>query len=103
MKRYKGCVNPECDAFKEEIKFNEENLYCSKCGCKLEYVCKDCHKVLEDDSKKYCKHCEAKRHDKLQKAKDIGVAVGTTIVAVAGTAVAMIGASDTEESSDGKE
>ncbi len=102
MKRYKGCINPECDAFKEQTKYKEENLYCPNCGCKLEYVCKDCHKALEDDSDAFCKHCLAKRHDRFQKVKDIGVAVGTTLLAVAGTAAAMLSASDTEDTPKGE-
>ena len=93
MKAFKGCVNPECVAYKKKHYKNEDD-YCTKCGEKLYYVCADCWKQLESNKERYCITCKAIRDDKkdqrtektIEAAKKVGgafAATGTIMVAAA--------------------
>lgn len=89
MKAFRGCVNQNCVAYKK-IRFKDGDDYCTKCGEKLQYVCADCWKQLENNKERYCIVCKALRDDKseqrIEKAKAAGkafVAVGPAMVAAA--------------------
>ncbi len=77
MKVFKGCVNEKCEAYKKKH-YRDDYEYCPFCGDKLEYVCADCWKVMEDNSEKHCESCKAKREQQhaqnIEKAKGYGVA-----------------------------
>lgn len=59
MYKAKGCSNESCSVRKNKIKYKESFKYCTKCGNKLTYVCKDCYTQL-DGAEKYCVRCKAK-------------------------------------------
>lgn len=86
MSAVKGCMNQECKACQKKVHYKKSDEYCSKCGEKLQFVCKKCHKQFPDDSTKYCDICNAKKEDKNQKIvnglKKVGVVVlsGVTVV-----------------------
>ena len=88
MKNNKGCMNEECIAFEKKTHFREDDNYCPKCGNVLYYVCQECHKKLDDGSKKYCISCEQKRENKKQEKLDTLKKVGPGVVA----GVAAVGA-----------
>lgn len=78
MKPFKGCVNEDCSAYKK-IHYRRDDRYCLKCGHPLYFVCADCWTVLEDDAKKFCDGCQAKRiqrnAERVEKVKQVGVVV----------------------------
>ena len=69
MSAIKGCINKNCISFKKKIQYKKTEDFCSKCGDKLQYVCKNkkCHKQLPDNSEKYCPICLAEKKDKKNK------------------------------------
>ena len=88
MKANRGCVNPECKAYKK-IKYKDDDNFCSKCGRPLYYVCSDCWKALEDDSETLCLACKTRRAQKKAEQKE---AIKEGAQAVAGVVVAVGGA-----------
>ena len=74
MKAFKGCVNNRCKAYKKEH-YKDSFDHCPVCGEKLEYVCADCWKVMDDNSEKYCASCKAKREQKREQIKSAGLKV----------------------------
>lgn len=93
MKAFKGCVNPDCVAYKKKH-YKEDDDYCTKCGEKLYYVCADCWKQIETNAERYCIPCKAIRADRrdqrTEKAKETSkkaframAAVGPFMVAAA--------------------
>ena len=75
MGAIKGCINKKCLANKKKIVYKKSDEFCSKCGEKLQYVCKNkkCRKQLPNSSEKYCPICLAERKDKKDKVADVGV------------------------------
>ena len=63
MKAFKGCVNEICSAYKK-IHYKDADMFCSKCGEPLFYVCADCWTQLEVNENRYCIRCRAIREDK---------------------------------------
>jgi len=90
MDRVKGCVNEKCVAHKKKTTYKESDDYCSKCGDKLSYVCKECYKPLEDTSEKYCVRCLGKRQDRNDKVMKVGGSIGGALL-TAGTVVLTYG------------
>lgn len=88
MRRVKGCINKACVANQKKITFNESDDYCTKCGNKLYYVCRECYTQLPDDSEKYCVRCLAEKHDR----KDHTLKAGGTVLTVGGAVLAVGGA-----------
>lgn len=86
MNSAKGCPNNECAAHKKKTLFKSSINYCPECGTKLAAVCKikGCHTFLNDDSKKLCARCDAKRADRIDKTKKVGAAAGGAIVTAVG-------------------
>lgn len=86
MGKIKGCGNEACEAFKKKTTYKETEGFCSKCGCVLAYVCKDCHTQLPDDTKKYCVRCLAEHEDRKDKAKKVAAGIGGGALAMGGVA-----------------
>lgn len=87
MGKVKGCMNEACFAHQKKIRYKEEDEYCSKCGMKLYYVCKECYKQLPDGSEKHCVRCLAEKQERKDHRTKIvkGVAVGAgSVIVVAG-------------------
>ena len=86
MNSAKGCPNSECAAHKKKTLFKSSINYCPECGTKLAAVCKikGCYTFLNDDSKKLCARCDAKRADRIDKTKKFGAAAGGAIVTAVG-------------------
>lgn len=86
MNSAKGCPNGECAAHKKKTLFKSSINYCPECGTKLAAVCKikGCYTFLNDDSKKLCARCDAKRADRIDKTKKASAAVGGAIVTAVG-------------------
>lgn len=87
MGRVKGCINETCVANQKKITYKEADDYCSKCGNKLYYVCKECYTQLPDDSEKYCVRCLAEKQDR----KDHTLKIAGGVVAAVGIAVVSTG------------
>ena len=70
-KRKKGCYNLECQRYRKEYRYDEEENYCSICGSKLVYVCAKCYeKIAEDSTSHLCKKHEddyLAKQEKMQK------------------------------------
>ena len=84
MGKIKGCGNESCEAHKKKITYKESEVFCSKCGSMLIYVCKDCYTQLSDYAEKYCLRCLAKHEDRKDKAKKVAAGVGGGALAVGG-------------------
>lgn len=86
MNSAKGCPSSECAAHKKKTLFKSSINYCPECGTKLAAVCKikGCYTFLNDDSKKLCARCDAKRADRIDKKKIVGAAAGGAIVTAVG-------------------
>ena len=82
MGRIKVCANEPCEAYKKKNAYKDSEVFCSKCGSPLVYVCKDCYTQLPNDTDKYCVRCLAKQDDRKDTAKKI-VGVGFGVIAVA--------------------
>ncbi len=92
MKVIKGCVNQSCEAKKKQIKYKSSEMYCSKCGQPLSYVCKKCYTVLPDASNAYCfRHSEEKKDQKDKVKKGAGKAGGIALAAVVGSLIPVVG------------
>ena len=88
MNSAKGCPNGECAAHKKTL-FKPSMNYCPQCGAELAAVCKSrgCYTFLDDSSKKLCARCEAKRADRIDGIKKVGVGVGSTVLTAGITVV----------------
>lgn len=84
MKGFKGCINPECSAYKKRTKYKKADEYCLKCGNPLSFVCSDCWKPLEDGKERYCISCTAEKEQKHAEKMDMIKNVGGKAVAVVG-------------------
>lgn len=73
MARVKGCVNAECVAHQKKIKFKEEELYCSRCGEALSYVCRKCYTKLDEPGELCIRH-QADAADHADKNVFVGIA-----------------------------
>ena len=62
MSAIRGCTNDDCVMKHKKAKFKASDMFCSKCGTKLVYVCADCYEPVEKMTYKYCWPCQ-KRHD----------------------------------------
>ncbi len=87
MGKIKGCGNESCEAHKKKITYKESEVFCSKCGRPLVYVCKDCYTQLPDDTDKYCLRCLAKHEDRKDKAKKVAAGVSGGALVVGGVIV----------------
>lgn len=80
MGKIKGCVNQDCLAKQNKIKYKETECYCSKCGQELSFVCAKCYTVIQDNNAKYCIRCLENEKDKKTKiAKAVGAAGGVAL------------------------
>ena len=91
MKKNKGCLNENCEAFQKHIYFKETEKFCSQCGQPLHNVCqnKRCYKPVST-GEKYCILCEAEQTDKKEKALDVLEKAGGIVVGVGGTILTVI-------------
>lgn len=88
MGRIKGCINKECKAHHRQIRYMEDDFFCSKCGHELYYVCIKCFKVLEENTDdKYCADCRHKKDVQAQKYKDDAKKVADALKAVGPIAI----------------
>ena len=93
MGKVKGCVNQSCSAKQNKNKYKKTDMYCTKCGQELAFVCPKCYTVLPENSGKYCVRCAEGKKDKKDKTvKAAGAAGGVAagLVAVAGAALPII-------------
>ena len=90
MPKVKGCPNLDCELNKKHIHFNKKDNYCSKCGTKLLYVCKNkrCYTFLDINDGDYCLKCQAEIDDRNDTIKEGIVKAGGTVIAVGGIALA---------------
>ena len=84
MKKNKGCGNESCEAHKKKTTYKGSEVFCSKCGSPLVYICKDCYTQLPDDTDKYCVRCLGKHEDRKNNAKKIAGQVGKGALVVGG-------------------
>lgn len=90
MGKTKGCGTESCEAHKKKVTDKESEIFCSKCGSPLVYVCKDCYTQLPDGTEKYCVRCLAKHEDRKAKVKKVAAGVGGGALAV-GSVVLTVG------------
>lgn len=91
MRAIKGCPVKGCPAHEKHKHFSQkDDMFCSKCGAKLVYVCAKCNKTLDDDKNRYCERCRAEIDDGLGKLGR-GAAAAVAVVGSAGVAVAGVG------------
>lgn len=86
MGKVKGCVNQSCSAQKSKNKYKETDMYCTKCGQELAFVCPKCYTVLPENRGKYCIRCAEGKKDK----KDKTIKIAGAAVAVAGATLPII-------------
>jgi hypothetical protein len=86
MGRVKGCVNEKCIAHEKKFLYKETEEYCSKCGVKLDYVCKTkkCYTFLEKSDSEYCIKCQAKKDDRKDDAKKAVLGAGGALLTIGG-------------------
>ena len=93
IKAEKGCINPDCIMCQKKKHAHKDDLYCSRCGTHLSFVCEKCHTVLEDGSVKLCVICQANKDDAKEKRKDalgkIGAGAGAVAAAIPAVVVAL--------------
>ncbi|MBQ6479030.1 MAG: hypothetical protein IJI44_06650 [Erysipelotrichaceae bacterium] len=82
-KRVKGCPNENCKDYKK-IRYKAEDRFCKSCGSELIFVCSKCWTPLADDDqkKKICAKCEAKREDRKENIINTAKKIGEGTVAV---------------------
>lgn len=91
--RKKKCPNEKCDFNLKDKVFSNNVNYCPNCGSKLIFVCKKCHKEIEDLGPEHalCNRCIADKTAKKQKVEDkvknttekiVGIAVGAVVFPV---------------------
>ncbi len=94
-KRSKGCPNEGCARNAKKHLYKADEHYCVECGSKLVYVCRgrDCFRPLvsDDPSVTLCAHCQAKRDDRLQRARNTAAAVAGGAAGVAAGAKLVVG------------
>ena len=80
----------------KKIKFKATDEYCSKCGAQLVFVCKKCFSEIQDTGPEHtkCTHCieeaQAKKEQKIDKAKDLAKKAGGAVVGVGGAVVVKV-------------
>ncbi len=90
MKRVKACLNSQCVEYRKTY-YKETDVYCVKCGNKLNYVCKHykCYKQIPDDvDEQYCPIHLAEREDKIEKRKETAKKVGVFFITAGSIALA---------------
>ena len=90
MDKVKGCVYQSCSAKKNKNKYKETDMYCTKCGQELAFVCPKCYTVLPENSGKYCIRCAEGKKDTKDKTIKIASGVAAGLVAVAGVTLPII-------------
>lgn len=78
MAKIKGCTKAGCSANTKKVHFKKDDAFCTKCGMKLEFICKKCHSPIAETTKgNLCVRCKAEKEDKRDIAvKQGGQAVG---------------------------
>ena len=95
-KRVKGCPNPDCENHIKKIKLKATDEFCPKCGESLVLVCKKCFGEIQDLGPEHvkCRHCmeeaQAKKEQRIEKAKDVAKKAGGAVVGVGGVVVAKV-------------
>lgn len=82
MKTFKGCANHECKSYVKKVNYKSEFEFCPICGLKLEYVCADCRKVLDNNGEKLCIACKTKHEQEKAQQRDIAKNAVTTVFTV---------------------
>ncbi len=90
MKAFKGCTNPECKTYKK-VHYKNDDLFCPKCGCDLEYVCAKCWKVMDSNVKRLCISCSAEQEQKNAQAKEQILKKGAHVVEGLGAVAVLVG------------
>lgn len=84
-KRIKGCPNIICVRNGKKYKYKAEDMFCTKCGTALVYVCPECFRKLADEGPEHflCVQCEAekedRKHDAGKRWRKIGDDISTGI------------------------
>lgn len=84
MRSKKGCINPECEVYKNKKYFKDSEIICPSCGSKLVEVCqnKKCYKPVYPGHK-YCQIHEAESSDKRDGVIDVLKVVGSAVGQIA--------------------
>lgn len=86
MKAFKGCINPECKAYKK-IHYKYDDEFCLKCGSPLSFVCAECWKPMAEGKDRYCVSCSAEKEQKRAQKMAAAKKYGGQAVAFAGGAI----------------
>ena len=89
MPKVKGCPNEKCALHRKHIQFSKKDNYCSSCGSKLVFVCKNkkCYTFLEEHDGDYCLKCQAAIHDRNDAVRDSVMKAGGAALAVGGVVI----------------
>ena len=82
-KRAKGCPNPECEMNLKKFRYGASDIYCTKCGTELVFVCRKCFRKIEDAGPGHsiCGVCEAKSEEQKARLISLGKKVGGVALA----------------------
>lgn len=95
-KRVKGCPNSDCENHIKKVKYKATDEFCLKCGKPLVFVCKKCFSEIQDSGPEHtkCTHCmeeaQAKKEQRIDKAKDVAKKAGAAVVGVGGAVVVKV-------------
>ena len=79
-KRIKICPNTHCPEHKGKGKYEDDDMFCKKCGMRLIYVCAICHKQIEDvPGHRLCLDCESSQKDGGRKISQVTKEVGRKV------------------------
>ena len=86
-KRAKGCPNPECEMNLKKFRYGASDIYCTKCGTELVFVCSKCFSKIEDTGPNHsiCVVCEAKSEERKARLIDFGKKAGGVALAAVAT------------------
>ncbi len=88
MAKIKGCVKAGCVSCKKKEHYKKDDMFCTKCGQELVFVCKKCHTPIDEDTKgNLCARCQAEKDDSADKLKDTGKKVGAGVLGVGALAL----------------
>lgn len=98
MAKIKGCTKSGCTANTKKVHFKKDDEFCTKCGMKLEFVCKKCNSPIAETTKgSLCVRCKAEKEDKKDKAVKQGgqvvggaLAIGGALVGIGKTVIEII-------------
>ena len=84
MKKTMGCINSECDVYKNK-RFLTEGV-CPKCNSALVHVCAKCYKAMPNDDK-YCFWCAKEKEEQNERTKKVILGIGGGLASIGGLIV----------------